>query len=151
MDAHTALPFGTRGVCCGISIRLAVHRNRSKERTYYSALRDFACRRVTRRLRFRDTSTLAYGSLAMVIYCLQTRASANDLLFLDVSNLPCARLAQTCTCQRPSAQLDLSVLGIVAHSSSCLTLLDSRPRRLECEGWVLCSRWCETAQRWYCR
>ncbi len=145
MDAHTAIPFGRRVVCCGTSIRSVVHRKGSKERTYYSAVRDFACRRVARRLRFRDTITLAFGLLAMVIYCLQTRASANDLLFLDVSDLPCARLAQTCTCQRPSTQLDLSVFGIVAHSSSCLTFLDSRPRRLEWEGWVLCSRWCETA------
>ena len=134
INIYTTLPFSTRGVCYSTSIRLAIHRNRSKERTYYSALRDFAYRRVTRRLRFRDTSTLAYRLLAIVIYCLQTRASANNLLFLDVSNLLCARLAQTCICQRLSAQLNLSVLRIVAYSSLYLTLLNSRPRRLECEG-----------------
>ena len=93
IDIYTTLLFNTRGIYYNTSIRLAVYRNRSKERIYYSALRDFACRRVIRRLRFRDTSTLVYGSLAMVIYCLQTRASTNDLLFLNVSNLLCVRLA----------------------------------------------------------
>ena len=128
MDAHTALPPGRGVECCVASIRLAIDRKRSKERTYYPALGDFVYRRATRRLCFCDTITLAYGLLAIVIYCLQTRASANNLLFLDVSRLHCTRLNQTSKCQKPSTELDLSVFAIVAHSSSCLILLDSRPR-----------------------